>query len=67
MTRSGVGRCAAVPRKGQPPYSAQAWSRLAPKRPLSAYGADKLGCDPFEKKLERMESRDRLLRSLGVG
>lgn len=29
--------------------------------------ADKLGCDPFEKKLERMESRDRLLRSLGVG
>ena len=25
-----------------------------------------LKCDPFEKKLERMESRERLLRSLGT-
>lgn len=29
--------------------------------------ADKGKCDPFEKKLERMEQRGRLRRELGVG
>jgi hypothetical protein len=48
---------------GQDPSEMGGFCRMC-MRHICAVCAAKGGCDPFERKLERMESRDRMLRSV---
>lgn len=64
VTCSHCGKVVVVKVK-QDPSEMGGFCRLCMKH-LCGPCADKGGCDPFEKKMERMEARDRSLRAMGI-